>query len=635
MSKGKSLDVEDIDFDLRTLKKNKKKSRAVDDDDSNERTLYIKEFNLDTLPPTNVSDSSGVKIVVIGKPGCFKPGTEVLMWDGSMKYVEDVKVGDILMGDDNTPRNVLELYHGIDQMYEIVPVHGTPYTVNSKHALVLIGTGIKNKNKDKIIEISVDDYLKSGSVFKKYHKCFRSSGITAWEDKNITLDPYFLGVWLGDGTSATVNITNIDNEIIEYCKEYAEDLNLNWNKLVAKYRYSITSDNGSTNTILEELKKFNLINKEDPGSSNKHIPQNYKTSSENTRLQILAGLLDTDGWYDKKNYGFDFIQKNEKLTDDVIFIARSLGFSAFKRPCTKSCMYKGEKRVGNYFRVFIHGNHLNKIPTKVLRKQAEDKVKTKNHLISSFKVIPKGEGEFYGFSLDLNRRFLSTSFEVLRNTGKSTIIADIIAAKSHIIPVAQVFSGTEDSNHFYSEKIPNICIYNKLDLNAVEQFVVRQKAAKQWLENPWAMQIIDDCTDDRKQLKKPIFQSYYKNGRHWKMLHILSLQYALDIPPSIRTNIDYTFILRESNISNREKLHKNFASCIDTLSDFNQIMDAVTEDYTALVICNRVQSNKIEECVFWYKADPNRLPRNWKFGHQTFWEHNHERMDPQYRDPLS
>jgi len=219
-------------------------------------------------------------------------------------------------------------------------------------------------------------------------------------------------------------------------------------------------------------------------------------------------------------------------------------------------------------------------------------------------------------------------------TGKSTLISDIIASKAHIIPVAQVFSGTEDSNHFYSEKMPSVCVYNKLDLNAIEQFAVRQKIAKQYLENPWALQIIDDCTDDPKILKRPIFQAYYKNGRHWKMLHILSLQYCLDIPPSIRTNIDYTFILREPNLSNREKLHKNFANCIDHFQDFQEIMDTVTEDYTALVINNTVQSNKIEDCVFWYKADHNRLPSTWKFGHPTAWEFHKERMDPNYHDPF-
>ena len=219
-------------------------------------------------------------------------------------------------------------------------------------------------------------------------------------------------------------------------------------------------------------------------------------------------------------------------------------------------------------------------------------------------------------------------------TGKSTLIADIIASKSHIIPVAQVFSGTEDSNHFYSEKLPSVCVFNKLDLNAVEQFIVRQKIAKKWLPNPWALQIIDDCTDDPKLLKRPIFQNYYKNGRHWKMLHILSLQYGLDIPPSIRNNIDYTFILREPSLNTREKIWKNYAGCIDHFSDFGAIMDEVTEDYTALVINNRVQSNKIEDCVFWYKAEPDRLPRNWKFGHPTAWEHHYARYDQSYQDPL-
>jgi hypothetical protein len=217
---------------------------------------------------------------------------------------------------------------------------------------------------------------------------------------------------------------------------------------------------------------------------------------------------------------------------------------------------------------------------------------------------------------------------------KSTIIADIIASKAHIIPVAQVFSGTEDSNKFYSSKMPSICVYNKLDETAVEQFVIRQKVAKEWLKNPWALQILDDCTDDPKILKKPLFQAYYKNGRHWKMLHILSLQYGLDIPPAIRTNIDFTFILRESNISNRERLHKNYGSCIPTLQDFNEIMDQVTEDFTALVIHNAGHSNKMEDCVFWYKASPDKIPPNWKFGHPTAWEFHNERMDPTYTDPL-
>ena len=213
-------------------------------------------------------------------------------------------------------------------------------------------------------------------------------------------------------------------------------------------------------------------------------------------------------------------------------------------------------------------------------------------------------------------------------TGKSTIIQDIVASKSHIAAVAQIFSGTEDSNHYYSEKFPPCCIFNKLDMDAIKNFEIRQKIAKKYLPNPWAIQIIDDCTDNPSILRDPIFQAYYKNGRHWSMIHILSLQYSLDILPSIRTNIDYTFILRETNQRNRKALFENYAGSIANFQLFQDIMDDITEDYTALVINNRVQSNKIEDTVFYYKAKPDRLPPTWKFGHPTAWEFNAERLDP-------
>jgi hypothetical protein len=208
-------------------------------------------------------------------------------------------------------------------------------------------------------------------------------------------------------------------------------------------------------------------------------------------------------------------------------------------------------------------------------------------------------------------------------------------SKSHIIPVAQIFSGTEDSNHFYCNKFPGICVFNKLDLKAIEQFAIRQKAAKELLPNPWAIQILDDCTDDPSVFKKPIIQSYYKNGRHWKMLHILSLQYCMDIPPAIRTNVDFTFLLKEQNVKTRKALYENFAGVFETFNDFCQVMDAITEDFTALVIKNTGTSNQLSDCVFYYKArDPSKTPSNWRFGHPSAWEFHNERMDPDYNDAV-
>lgn len=213
-------------------------------------------------------------------------------------------------------------------------------------------------------------------------------------------------------------------------------------------------------------------------------------------------------------------------------------------------------------------------------------------------------------------------------SGKSSLIKDIIASKSHLIPVAQVYSGTEDSNHAFASVIPDVCIYNKLDLKAMENFKIRQKVAKEWLKFPWALHIVDDCTDDPKILKKPIFQDFYKNGRHWAMLHILTLQYCLDIPPAIRNNYDYAFIFKENIIATREKLHKYFGACIHNFQDFNNLMDTITGDYTALVIKNSASATTPEECLFWYKANPDAVPKNFKFGSPVAWEFQKDRRDP-------
>ena len=213
-------------------------------------------------------------------------------------------------------------------------------------------------------------------------------------------------------------------------------------------------------------------------------------------------------------------------------------------------------------------------------------------------------------------------------SGKSSVVKDIIASKAHIIPVAQVFSGTEDSNGTYAQFMPDVCVHNKLDFKALEQFKVRQKIAGKYLKYPCAINIIDDCTDDPKLLKKPIIQDLYKNGRHWYMLHILTLQYCLDIPPAIRNNYDYAFIFKENIIATREKLHKYFGACVHKFSDFNALLDQITGDYTALVIKNSASATTAEECLFWYKADLTALPKNWKFGSHTAWEFQQDRRDP-------
>jgi len=215
-------------------------------------------------------------------------------------------------------------------------------------------------------------------------------------------------------------------------------------------------------------------------------------------------------------------------------------------------------------------------------------------------------------------------------TGKSWLVTSLIYEKRACFPAGIVMSGTEDSNHHYSQIFPSSFIYNGLNKEALKQFVDRQKIAKKYLPNSWALLLLDDCMDDPKLFNDKLFQGLYKNGRHWNMLYILSLQYCMDIKPVIRNNIDGTFILREPNLKNRKSIYDNYASIIPSFKLFCTIMDQVTTDYTALYINNRVQSNNWQDCVFWYKG--GKVPPTWKFGSNWYRQHHRDRFNANYEE---
>lgn len=219
-------------------------------------------------------------------------------------------------------------------------------------------------------------------------------------------------------------------------------------------------------------------------------------------------------------------------------------------------------------------------------------------------------------------------------TGKSTLIKSLVWYKKHIFPIAVAFSGSEDSNHAYRQFIPSTFVFNEYDEEKFKDFIKRQKIAKQHLPVPWGIIIADDCTDDPKIFNKPLQQGMYKRGRHWKMWYILSLQYAMDVKPVIRTNVDGVFILREPILKNRRSLWENYASIIPDFDLFCNIMDQITDDYTALYIHNAAKTNEWQDCVYFYKAPLDRISDNWKFGNDTYWDHHHQRFNPEYTDPF-
>lgn len=595
------------------------------------RTIHIQELDPNIIPP-NLEEfmdpgHTGSKLAVIGKPGCFAKGTRVRMFNGTVKNIEDISVGEQVMGDDSTPRNVIELCRGRDTMYRIQPNKGKSVVVNSKHILSLMSSGTARHKKGEILDIELDKYLNYPN--KGRYKWFKTEVI--YPEQSIELDPYILGYWLGDGTSSKPTITTIEKEVIDYFATYYSNHPYNkFCKASNPYEYGIFGrvHCKGGNPFLNSLRTYNILN-------NKHIPHAYKVNSRKHRLALLAGLLDSDGSLDMNGTCYEITFKNEQLLDDTVELARSLGFSASKIPRIGKCYNsKNPDHSDTYYRCRIVGEHLTDIPCVVPRKRAVSRRQIKNPLVSGFTTTKLEEDDYYGFILDGNHRFLLDDFSVVHNTGKSSLIRSLLYEKSEIFPCGQVYSGTEDSNHAYGKFLPSTFIHNSFNQSAYMDFIRRQKIAKQYLDNPWAVCVWDDITEDERIFNLPLVKGTYKNGRHWKMLHLLSLQYALDIKPVIRTNIDGAFLLRETNKRNRKVLFENYASAIDDYSDFCSIFDQVTNDYVSLYIHNRVQSNSFEDCVFWYKARDD-IPQDFTFGCKEFWWFHEERYNPLYVDPIT
>jgi hypothetical protein len=197
------------------------------------------------------------------------------------------------------------------------------------------------------------------------------------------------------------------------------------------------------------------------------------------------------------------------------------------------------------------------------------------------------------------------------------------------IPVGQVISGTEAANSFYGEIVPKLFIHDEFKPEIIANILKRQKSMVENMKSnpnidPRAFLILDDCLYDNSWIKDKNVRSVFMNGRHYKLLFILTMQFALGIPPNLRTNIDYVFILRENYVSNRKRIYEHYAGMFPTFEMFCQVMDQCTENYECLVINNNSKSNKLQDQVFWYKADARPT---FKIGSSNFWKFSDENYD--------
>ena len=210
-----------------------------------------------------------------------------------------------------------------------------------------------------------------------------------------------------------------------------------------------------------------------------------------------------------------------------------------------------------------------------------------------------------------------------RDTGKSFLCKDILYHHQNV-PAGSVISGTEAANEFYSNMVPPIFIHEEYQPIIIENLLKRQKQLLNEKKDgkqidPRAFLILDDCLYDNSWVKDTNVRSLFMNGRHYHILFILTMQYALGIPPNLRTNIDYVFILRENYVSNRKRLYEHYAGMFPTFEMFCQVMDQCTENYECVVINNNAKSNQLVDQVFWYKATPHE---DFKIGAKAFWDYS-------------
>jgi len=300
---------------------------------------------------------------------CLKKDTPILMFDGTIKMVQDIQVGEHLMGDDSTSREVLSLATGRETMYKISNKIGDEYTVNESHILSLkCASNISRAyKKGDIVDISVKNYLHLPKIVKNKLR----------------------------GYKVPVIFTNNDDET------HSE-------KRVDLYLFGFKLNNMGSNAT---------------------IPHIYKCSSRENQLKLLAGLIDSNGYSKKKYYIIDLLDENKTLVDDIVFLCRSLGFSCYTKLKTQKV---NNNSVDNIFSIFVYGNNLDEIPT-ITQKNIEPVKSKNNHLEYRITLEKLPVDDYYGFEINGNKRFVLGDFTVTHNTSISLYLLSQLKKKTLVI----------------------------------------------------------------------------------------------------------------------------------------------------------------------------------------------------------
>jgi len=359
---------------------------------------------------------------------------QILMYDGTLKEIGKIQIGDIVMGPDSTPRKVLNTSRGESEMFEIKQSCADTYIINDAHILSLkkaqsvncsLGKNRKSNvrygNEPDIVNIPIKEYLKKSKKWKYFFRGYKA-GLIKFEEQPISIDPYLVGQWLADGHATELRITKTDADLKEWIYKFAKENDL----IVKEYQKKNTiakdfyfdKSNGNSNKIWNEFKKLNL-------PDNKHIPQCYISNSKEIRLELLAALIDGDGHHRLNRHGYDIAFSNETLAMDTKRLADTLGYRTHIQKKKTSCKNKetGYNFEGEAWRLSIYGN-VWEIPCKVKRKQYvhNGKRTNKEEGLSSLKVTSIGWGKYAGIGVDGDNLYCLADGTVTHNSWTAAFI---------------------------------------------------------------------------------------------------------------------------------------------------------------------------------------------------------------------
>ena len=353
--------------------------------------------------------------------GCHAIDTPIMLYDGTIRKVQHLRVGEYVMGGDGKERNakkVVRLYRGQEQMYRIKYFDGTYYDVNESHILRLVASQTHGKQKTgEQKNVTVREYLGWSERRRRTNIGIKKRCV--FREKRLKIDPYILGVWLGDGHSNNTVITNIDHETIDAWKNEAEKRGLRFRKF-DKLGWKMAGKTGAANSLKSDLKRYDLI-------ENKHIPFHYKTSTIKDKLELLAGIIDTDGTLDRRDKRtFTITIKLKTLADDIRFVAQTAGCHATVNEVWKMATNGRFKKKKKYYSVVITRN-VQKIPCRLPRKKAiKIPNPQRNNLHYGFTVEPLSMGDYYGFEVGGDGLYMLGDCTVTHNTGKSSCLSWLV-----------------------------------------------------------------------------------------------------------------------------------------------------------------------------------------------------------------